>query len=363
VAELSALLQHLDESDVRSFILRQIKKLDQESIRTAYHNVLPINSVLPNDVMQLILSFDPHNHHRAVCKQWNTNNIQNPENALRTMYRSVLQKHGPLPANNDTWIMDEEQTSLHPVVESGFKGILGSLAEAELRCKNGDRVLIHPGVYRFGIKGNYMRRLRRNVHFIGLQATNVIFDNQSTSALDLTGNISMENICFQSRWFRVLVTGDVVFKHCRAPRFYVASGGSLSMDHCVATSDPIYKRKTAVKVSPRAKSVSLIGNIFENYGRCLSINTGERLGADQSAVRIVIKENSLAGSSSDHPFTVVAPLTDPEVVGALWDENNCSIQGNILGRTMDFDSNLLCLVSNDADPRYSSDASSLSGSD
>ena len=142
-SDLYCLLDHSDLADIQKICEDKVTKMDAEIARNVHHNVLPINVVMPEDIIRHILSFDNVNHHRTVCQQWNRLNQQNEEKMLRDMYQAVDDIE-PLVSEMKTVIVHPTRRQLHPLeIRRGYSGPFTSFEH----LKGSVRVLVHPGSY------------------------------------------------------------------------------------------------------------------------------------------------------------------------------------------------------------------------
>ena len=75
-------------------------------------NPRPINEVLPEDLIQHVLSFGHCNQNRTVCPEWNRLNIKNEQNVVRKL------NHGQsLRPNQKIWIMHATRPKLTAMEE------------------------------------------------------------------------------------------------------------------------------------------------------------------------------------------------------------------------------------------------------
>ena len=118
------LLEYIQLNDLQRFLISKVNELDIMTARMAYRDALPINEVLPSDVMQHVLSFGHLNRNRTVCQQWNRLNQQNEEKMLRAMYNAVDERNlESLGRKGQTWIIHPKRRTLHPLeIRRGYRG-------------------------------------------------------------------------------------------------------------------------------------------------------------------------------------------------------------------------------------------------
>ena len=284
--------------DLKQFAHEQITKLNDSESRTAYHSVLPITNVLPNDMMQHILSFGSFHEkigNRMICKQWNRLYNLNEEHMLRTAYRSVNDKYpDPLPTGNDTWIWHQVRMKLHPLEKRlGFRGPLYGLQAVKTYCKSGDRVLIHRDEFEGG-KVEKKITITKDIHFIGLFPVDSGKCEIRVKTLTLFGHLTLDNLrltihsSYPQDYFKIGKDHDLraagarklTLRHCDVrmdDKIKVNNLGSLDMQHCtvkcrLGPDTPLIDSELlAVEMSPWANEVNIRNNTFMGFKRGIAI--------------------------------------------------------------------------------------------
>ena len=188
--------------------------MNENNARNVHRSVIPINVIMPEDIMRHILSFDNVNHHRTVCQQWNRLNKQNEEKMLRDMYQSVddrnIESLGP---NILKRILHPTRQRLHPLeIRLGYERIVSSLDD----LPGNARVLVHPGSYRYFFSGFH---IEANVQFIGLTSNCQIElrEDDMGAFRGHDGKQHFENISVKiigDVQLQRLASGSILFERC-----------------------------------------------------------------------------------------------------------------------------------------------------
>ena len=113
---IQGLLDFITLEDLQRFLLDKVNKMDNITAHMAHCDALPINEVLPEDVMRHVLSFGHLNQNRTVCRQWNRLNKQNEETTLRAMYNALDNRNlESLGSAVQTWIVHPTRPTLNPL--------------------------------------------------------------------------------------------------------------------------------------------------------------------------------------------------------------------------------------------------------
>ena len=313
--------------------------MDIEIVTTTLDHPFPINQVFPEDVMQHILSFGHCNQNRSVCQQWNRHNIQNEENDVRGMYQSVKELC-PVPRPRNTWFLLGKQRPTLDALQKQMApcGPLRSLKEATKKCKQGDRVLVHPEYDGSASRSNWndsnWSHWIRHLSFIGVCDGRSRDGHQCTmspSIKHLVGEVLFENLYidgFQHHGIGGMV--KVTFSRCTidfSRMLVVPWLASLEIRDCIViNSHCINKKRAIISISPWANEVIITNSTFKNVNECIRITRHLVDGVVTSitpSVRILITDNVFQShSNSEHPVIVE---TGPDGKGQI---NQCVMSGN-----------------------------------
>ena len=267
------LLEYIQLNDLQRFLISKVNELDVITARMAHCDALPINEVLPEDVMRHVLSFGHLNQNRTVCRQWNRLNRQNEEKTLRAMYNAVddrnLESLGP---EEQTWIIHPKRPALHALeIRRGYRGPVRSPSRVP---KTGPiRLLLHQGHY-------YVFESKVQVQYIGLS---LVHQKQYTMDLRIESwgrKQHLENLVVNVKdgKFRPMILDDTeyVFKQCSilvntvGAWLSVGIRGILHIVHCVIRSP-----KSPITVYSSAREVVISDSSFINAPQCVRIADGD----------------------------------------------------------------------------------------
>ena len=294
--DLFQILRFVKIDDLKAFAHGQIDKFKEMELQTAYHSGLPLKTVLPEDVMQHILTFEDfysNSENRIICNQWNRLYQKNEENMLRTLYDKVNETYPePLTPENDTWIWHDARRRLHPMEQRlGYRGPVYGLDEVDQHCKSGDRVLVHRNVcFKSGYTEHRIRIFTKDIHFIGLSS---ITFGQCPLCLDVKvfGHVILENLTLvagstrkylrvgtemdDARSSAIVGTRSLSIKYCDIiceKTIKADPLGNLDVQHCTLSSRSTTSREwMAIGISQWANNVNIRNNRIKNFVRGIGI--------------------------------------------------------------------------------------------
>eukprot|EP01083_Nonionella_stella_P217013 779348_1 len=136
-------------------IKQELRKCDDEQINSIFHNVFPIDQILPQAIIQKILSYDQYSvNNKAVSKSFQKLSEKNDKIVLKERdaiikYEKIMyninDKHFNDPTKN-YWIVDKNRQELtNEEIGLGYKGPISTIMTAIKKCAHGDTLLIHDG--------------------------------------------------------------------------------------------------------------------------------------------------------------------------------------------------------------------------
>eukprot|EP01083_Nonionella_stella_P078140 213670_1 len=157
--------QHIDE----------LSTCDSDVLRKYRYRVEPIDNILPECIIQHVLSFNSLNHAKSVSTKWKKYSEKHEAIFVKQMLAAITNnQYGLHDSNKNTiWVVHPSRKKLHPWEEQfGCKGPINTfriediLGRGIIKLASGDRVLIHNGQYTY----SSMRSLRitKDVHLIGV---------------------------------------------------------------------------------------------------------------------------------------------------------------------------------------------------
>ena len=345
VKDLMPFLGALSLDKLKDFINQNVDEFNASESKTMYFNSVSIDKILPDDIIQYILSFQSitDNHKTYVSKQWEKLSNQNERNYYLQL-QSRLDKNGPIrPYNktkNNTWIIHPTRTQLTKVEEEfGFKGPINDIVDAldsitnDFECQSGDRLIIHEGVHNLHmVRGT----ICTDLSIIGVGNEAIIRDayggeetllDIGTFDRDKLTRIYFENITFDfsksccspmhlngnsKLWLnkcKLLFPMDGIDVGNGSSVFVVVDGIDVGNGSCLFVENCVFDRATtAIIISPLSRCVVIRNSTFRNCGReteyrdsgenaCIAINQTTGLTPDEmrvgnySFVRLICKEN------------------------------------------------------------------------
>eukprot|EP01083_Nonionella_stella_P301605 1035689_1 len=240
--------------------------------RTAYFNTLSIIDILPNDIMQHIESFTSDVNLVVINKKWSEYHHNNYHRLRKQAINSVpFQPNiGISNSSNSSWNVFPDH-----VIQQGCPDPMDgvdSIEDVLSKCKSGDTLRIHPGVYDIGLLD-----VERDVRFIGV-GHGVIFisetskqeDNSTVTLLNNT-NASFENIIFDlptayCGTMSLNPGSKMWLKNCSITCGQV--GVMVMKDACLHVKQcRFHDGSVAISVSPRAGALTVVNSKFTTCGQ------------------------------------------------------------------------------------------------
>ena len=203
--DLLPMLKHLSFDAVKAFVTQQIEQESAKKLNKIYYNQLSIEDIPPSDVLQHILGFDGLYHPKAISKHCKALSEKNEMNHFSKLYEAT--SHNDSVAN--TLIVHPKRTHLNRIeISLGYRGPM-SLEEALDSCGDGDRLLIHDGVYEQFFAPI---TIKTGVQLIGV-GSNVIIKSEESRLINIKTNqkcIHFEKIRFLAGGGRQSLHGIMV---------------------------------------------------------------------------------------------------------------------------------------------------------
>eukprot|EP00485_Elphidium_margaritaceum_P001158 CAMPEP_0202698874 /NCGR_PEP_ID=MMETSP1385-20130828/12119_1 /ASSEMBLY_ACC=CAM_ASM_000861 /TAXON_ID=933848 /ORGANISM="Elphidium margaritaceum" /LENGTH=314 /DNA_ID=CAMNT_0049355691 /DNA_START=42 /DNA_END=983 /DNA_ORIENTATION=- len=277
LTELYPLLQHIPLENIKHFIQSETEQLSPATVKSMQYNALPIEIILPPQLVQYCLSFNSFHgkrHARLVSKAWCEYCQRNEAMYYKNVYEAIISEcehnqHIRFNADmNRTIVVHRNLQRLLPIESKlGFTGPM-YLTQALEVCKSGDRIILHkskedyPGpiphnafdnkehIQLIGVGGRFVKLGM----WPGSKRKSMYFENLEFSK----GTI----YCFTG------IEDTVVFKNCRFPANDIKIGGAIDVviDGCLfefeCNTTP--KPWTAIRINTNARTVRIINSRFVN---------------------------------------------------------------------------------------------------
>eukprot|EP01084_Bolivina_argentea_P059146 107962_1 len=195
--DIISLLPFINIDSLQQFLKNEIKQFNDDTARKAYYESVSIMDILPDDIMQHIISFNLDSKSRFVNKQCNKQ-VNQENKKFVTEQHNAFNPIIPFKKNiNNTWIINKDRKILNETeIENGYKGPIESIDEAIEKCQSGDKLLISDGKYECDLA------VSNDVHLIGVgdnvsisSKCSVYVDDMST---DKKCNVYFENISIEA---------------------------------------------------------------------------------------------------------------------------------------------------------------------
>ena len=301
--DLGSLLDLVSLVDLQSLIFAKLKQMDNDTLRTVFNNLLPIHKVLPEDVIQHILSFDDVHQNRTICKHWNRLNQQNEENMLREMYNAVDDGNlEPLGSGGQTWVIHPTRRTLHPMeIRRGYHGPLQCPSQAPEGMAV--RFLLYP-------PGRYRVTAREElVQYIGLCPDDLQYC-QIDDIRDLSVNWGLkqqfQNVAFNPDRLGLEIRNlsEFGFENCTIQ--FGKYGSTLDVgDSCILNMAKCAyfggRAGGGIQVSSGAKRVSITNSSFSESRSCVVIHDRNQSGSpERTLVNLNITNNVFRDTWGEH---------------------------------------------------------------
>merc|ERR1712228_861385 len=151
-------------------------------------------------------------------KKWKLLSDKNENNYMRTTYQPFIDDSSSNQSVS-TWIIHPKRTQLSEFEQDlGFKGPLKNIGDAlQNHCDDGDRLLIHDGIYDSHIA---LYTTCKGFHLVGL-GKNVLFKNISNGCThffidrnNMKTEFIFENLEFDEAYLRIFGNNKIIIKDC-----------------------------------------------------------------------------------------------------------------------------------------------------
>eukprot|EP01083_Nonionella_stella_P281210 956861_1 len=150
--DIIPLLKLIPLGVIQNAMVEAIHDLDSNTANDMQYKLLPITQILPDDVIQYIVSFTDSLHIKCINKAFNM--CYNKQRLLQSKQRQCFIDKQMLTPNieytthNQTWIMHPTRTHLSSEeIAFGYKGPMNNLQDAFRAVQSGDKLLLHDGTY------------------------------------------------------------------------------------------------------------------------------------------------------------------------------------------------------------------------
>eukprot|EP01083_Nonionella_stella_P080358 220826_1 len=296
IGDLRSILECMPLDSIQNMMHAHIdEETATDTLKQYVHRAIPIDDILPECIMQYILSFNLLNHAKSVNTKWKKYSENNEalfvKRRLQTM---VHDEHDP--GTNTTLLIHPSRKTLHPwEARLGWKGPVNTrriediinLCNSTASHPTVNRILIHNGQYT-NDKCSSLSILN-GVHLIGI-GDNVVFKYEvrwTSSFLTIARNlrtVSIENIKFDLKSLYPYsgtainrIAGDRVNGH-----IVVKYGSKLILNNCTMIGNG--GAVNGIVTNPKS-DVDVRGCEFINY-----VQPHMAVGVDKSANSALVKD-------------------------------------------------------------------------
>eukprot|EP01083_Nonionella_stella_P174055 602287_1 len=244
---------------MKEALLAAINGLNTETTNDLQYKCLPITNILPDDLIQHIVSFSDSLAMKYINKAFNGSYNKNKTLELRQR-QQVIDKHAFNPSvkygeKNQTWIIHPTRTHLNSEeIAHGYNGPLKDLKGVKDAVKPGDKLLFYDGYY-IETKAIELDNFRNNLQFIGV-GNEVVIKVYGCSQLIEIGNYgNCQSIYFKNVKiemgdpFCIQYNSEIYMEDCEivmgSSSIDVSYNGRFNAKNCVFSG-----QSDAYKVSP-----------------------------------------------------------------------------------------------------------------
>ena len=252
---LESLFDGYDIAPIRAIFKEQINKINEATISDTFYKHLPVDPILPLDVIQECLSFVPFNDINLVSKQFKELDTKNQAANERARLIAVnQQKFGPnIPFDNESnkkWIVRKLGALSSSEAEAGYI-LASSLDFALAHCSSGD-ILQMSGSH----SCTRSRIQHKKVSIIGVGDVKIHFG--ASLGID-DASLFLKNIELQSNMR--IADGSVWIEKCRLVKPIKFNKGALHIRDCVVN------KRASIHIFGKSsvrREVSVVNCLFQN---------------------------------------------------------------------------------------------------
>eukprot|EP01083_Nonionella_stella_P008072 23283_1 len=221
--------------------------LDTNTAHDIKYKYFRITDILPDDIMQYIVSFTDSLDIKYINKAFNTGYNKNKALELKQI-ESIIDEQSFTPIvkyeeHHKTWIIHPTRTQLNSQeIEDGYKGPINLLKQLVGRVRSGDKLLFYDGNYVETEDGELDLVLAHNLQIIGVGNNVFIKGRQKHGQIEVRDNVYFRNIKVEFAGFWIndgaLSMEDCIIM-CRQPSSPLCSSqfdvwtGCFNAKHCV----------------------------------------------------------------------------------------------------------------------------------
>ena len=263
--QIIGILQHVPLDKVKELAKQHVESAAPETLRSMFHESVPVDLILSTDELQTVLSFVPDQTPlKSVNKLFSKIMHDNEIIAERAKERS---------RNRNVWLVDPDRKHLNAAeIEKSIKGPIESLSDAlrMQRLESGDKILLSEGQHIL----EYHSLGEKDVHIEGIGECVISVGDiepwqRALAAFNVRvgHKLSLSNIRFDDGWISFIVNPqgilcmtDCVF-HANTSHIRVRSNGRVDLMRVQLTSAR-WDSLGAISASPNS-SISARNCVFD----------------------------------------------------------------------------------------------------
>eukprot|EP01083_Nonionella_stella_P163049 535798_1 len=281
LSDLDTLVSHIPLTALQTFVMHHVRNSSNEFIDRLYHNALPIDTILPHDLIQNILSFDSLSiAQRAVSQSFKALSDKNLSMELKQRNEIIQDPQFQFNMDFQTgtrWVVDTNKRYLNnEQLALGYKGPF-DLQKALQQSQSKDVLLISPGEYTIHCEELFV--MDKDLSLIGIGDDVVLKlepDIANESYEMHKSQLFFKNIRVEacgSDPVIVDIVGHLWIEQCSISAFCIGSCGDMCSLH---VKDSCFDGKQlgyrAIDISPSlvrdSRTLEIVGCTFTGWG-CL----------------------------------------------------------------------------------------------
>ena len=257
----------VDVPVLQTLCKQQIDLMDTETIRSVYHRTMPLESIVPKDIIQHTLSFSQDCNNHIISKLFKECHAKNE--AIRERERLSIVKESDddcypkwahHASTSQTFVVRRDNPLSEEEMEKGCM-LTDDFIDAFSRCLPGDTIYVE-GQYEY--IGDL--QIQANIQIIGIGTeTNLKFDKIFVTIAGGTRDLYFRNIQVESMFFSV-ASGKLWMDRCSVTRnILVGRDASSYLNHCDFNGAGRPINISSVLIDSFAHFARIVGCVFRNH--------------------------------------------------------------------------------------------------
>eukprot|EP01083_Nonionella_stella_P107558 311659_1 len=274
------LLRLIPFQAIQESVLEVIRDLDTNTANDIGYKCLSMTDILPDDLIQYIVSFTDSLQMKYVSKPFNACYHKNKAVELKQRQRAIDKQELTYKPNyqqhNTTWVIHPTRTHLtSEEIANGYEGPMNELKELVENVKKGDKLLFYDGNYVETERAELNVLKKSDVQVIGM-GSNVKIKIYETSDDMRSHNLYLKNIKLEMRDDFVVQSSTMTMEDCEimmmnGSRILIFSG-IFNARNCVFRVSDDFDDPLSTILTFGGK-VNIIGCTFSQFKRtCVTLS-------------------------------------------------------------------------------------------